>query len=217
MRFPESRSLMSHILGIRREDKDQWERRAPLIPQHVKELREKHDIETIVQTSQIRDFSEKHYYIELASNTSKESIIEVDGRTLHANESFSSSTQLFHIIERDISDDANKISELRVKSVLKEVHLLKETYEWPGRQVQCAFVHVDGLNSVCFFEIESSEKWNILEVKRYLVPLGYANVVSSGYDTITKGNASSKRIKVIISITCLIILILSIVWFTMMQ
>jgi saccharopine dehydrogenase (NAD+, L-lysine-forming) len=52
---------MSFILGIRREDKNQWERRAPLIPQHIKELKEHHGIETVIQPSLIRVFSEETY------------------------------------------------------------------------------------------------------------------------------------------------------------
>lgn len=49
------------ILGIRREDKNQWERRAPLIPHHIKKLREKYGIKSIIQPSPIRIFSEEEY------------------------------------------------------------------------------------------------------------------------------------------------------------
>jgi len=52
------------MLGIRREDKNQWERRVPLIPQHIKELKEHHGIETIIQPSSIRVFSEETYEAE---------------------------------------------------------------------------------------------------------------------------------------------------------
>jgi len=48
-------------LGIRREDKNKWEKRAPLIPEHVNLIKEKHNIKTIVQPSPIRVFSEKEY------------------------------------------------------------------------------------------------------------------------------------------------------------
>lgn len=50
------------MIGIRREDKNRWERRTPLIPQHIRELRENHSIDFIVQPSEIRIFSEKDYY-----------------------------------------------------------------------------------------------------------------------------------------------------------
>ena len=50
---------MSHVLGIRREDKNRWERRVPIIPEHVKRLREEFNIETIVQTSKIRIYSDE--------------------------------------------------------------------------------------------------------------------------------------------------------------
>ena len=52
---------MSFTLGIRREDKNKWERRVPIIPDHVKELNSKYGIETIIQPSNIRIFSNKDY------------------------------------------------------------------------------------------------------------------------------------------------------------
>ncbi len=52
---------MTNILGIRREDKNRWEKRVPIIPDHVKELKEKHEIKTIVQPSKIRTFTGKEY------------------------------------------------------------------------------------------------------------------------------------------------------------
>ncbi|MBC8525296.1 MAG: hypothetical protein H8D22_00245 [Candidatus Cloacimonetes bacterium] len=48
-------------IGIRREDKSKWERRVPLIPEHTKLLKEKYDIETILQPSNIRIFSDFEY------------------------------------------------------------------------------------------------------------------------------------------------------------
>jgi len=52
---------MGFTLGIRREDKNKWERRVPLVPEHIKELNKKHGIETIIQPSKIRTFSEKDF------------------------------------------------------------------------------------------------------------------------------------------------------------
>jgi len=52
---------MNATLGIRREDKNRWERRVPITPQHVSELKEKYGIETIIQPSRIRVFSEDDY------------------------------------------------------------------------------------------------------------------------------------------------------------
>ncbi len=52
---------MDKIIGIRREDKNQWERRVPLIPEDVRELKEKYGIKTIVQPSQIRIFPDEEY------------------------------------------------------------------------------------------------------------------------------------------------------------
>lgn len=52
---------MTHIIGIRREDKNKWEQRVPLIPDHVKDLQRKHDITTLIQPSKIRAFSDESY------------------------------------------------------------------------------------------------------------------------------------------------------------
>ena len=52
---------MNFTLGIRREDKNKWERRVPLIPQHIKELKNKYEIQTIIQPSQIRVYNDKEY------------------------------------------------------------------------------------------------------------------------------------------------------------
>jgi len=52
---------MSKVIAIRREDKNQWERRAPLTPDDVKELNQKYGIKTIVQPSKIRIFTDEAY------------------------------------------------------------------------------------------------------------------------------------------------------------
>jgi len=52
---------MSFTIGIRREDKNKWERRVPITPEHIKELTEKHEVHTIVQPSEIRIFKEEEY------------------------------------------------------------------------------------------------------------------------------------------------------------
>ena len=52
---------MDSIIGIRREDKNRWERRVPLIPEHIKELKEKYGIKTVIQPSNIRVYTNKEY------------------------------------------------------------------------------------------------------------------------------------------------------------
>ncbi|MCK4235866.1 MAG: hypothetical protein KAX38_02025 [Candidatus Krumholzibacteria bacterium] len=51
---------MADLIGIRREDKSKWERRTPLIPDHVRGLM-KEGIEVMVQPSDIRVFKEIDY------------------------------------------------------------------------------------------------------------------------------------------------------------
>lgn len=48
-------------IGIRREDKNIWERRAPLIPEQVGQLIGKHGLSFVVQHSDIRVFSDMEY------------------------------------------------------------------------------------------------------------------------------------------------------------
>jgi alpha-aminoadipic semialdehyde synthase len=52
---------MTYTIGIRREDKNKWERRVPLTPKYIKEFKEKYNIKTIIQPSKIRIFSDKEY------------------------------------------------------------------------------------------------------------------------------------------------------------
>lgn len=49
------------MIGIRREDKNRWERRVPLTPEHVAELASRQGIDVCVQPSPIRAFSDEAY------------------------------------------------------------------------------------------------------------------------------------------------------------
>ncbi|MCJ7679622.1 MAG: hypothetical protein MUP70_02755, partial [Candidatus Aminicenantes bacterium] len=52
--------IESRCLGVRREDKNKWERRVPLVPGHIKELSKK-GICFVVQPSPIRIFEDEEY------------------------------------------------------------------------------------------------------------------------------------------------------------
>ncbi len=52
---------MSVCIGIRREDKNIWERRVPIIPEHVRQLQEERGIEVWVQPSEIRVFRDEEF------------------------------------------------------------------------------------------------------------------------------------------------------------
>jgi len=52
---------MTKFLGIRREDKNKWEARVPIIPQHVAELKKNFNIQTIIQPSKIRAFKDEEF------------------------------------------------------------------------------------------------------------------------------------------------------------
>jgi alpha-aminoadipic semialdehyde synthase len=54
-------SIMNLTFGIRREDKNKWEKRVPLVPYHIKKLKEKNNLEIIIQPSNIRVYSENEY------------------------------------------------------------------------------------------------------------------------------------------------------------
>lgn len=49
------------IIGIRRENKNEWEKRTPLIPEDIKFLVEKYKLRAIIQPSKIRAFSDEEY------------------------------------------------------------------------------------------------------------------------------------------------------------
>lgn len=50
-----------NIIGIRREDKNIWERRVPLIPSHARELIQDHGIRILIQPSRTRVFDDDDY------------------------------------------------------------------------------------------------------------------------------------------------------------
>jgi saccharopine dehydrogenase (NAD+, L-lysine-forming) len=52
---------MKPIIGIRREDKNVWERRVPLTPDHVRDLIEDFDVGVVVQPSEIRVYTAEEY------------------------------------------------------------------------------------------------------------------------------------------------------------
>jgi alpha-aminoadipic semialdehyde synthase len=58
---PLRNGTMSCCIGLRREDKNPWERRVPLIPSHIRELREEHGLEFVVQPSAIRVFRDEDF------------------------------------------------------------------------------------------------------------------------------------------------------------
>lgn len=49
------------IIGIRRENKNEWEKRTPLIPEDIKSLIEKYSLRALVQPSSIRTFNDEEY------------------------------------------------------------------------------------------------------------------------------------------------------------
>lgn len=49
------------IIGIRRENKNEWEKRTPLIPEDIKFLIDKYKLRAIIQPSKIRAFSDDEY------------------------------------------------------------------------------------------------------------------------------------------------------------
>ncbi len=55
---------MPNTIGIRREDKNPWERRVPLIPSHMRELRQEQGLSFVIQPSPIRIFRDEDYRLE---------------------------------------------------------------------------------------------------------------------------------------------------------
>ncbi|MFW6422076.1 MAG: bifunctional lysine ketoglutarate reductase /saccharopine dehydrogenase family protein [Candidatus Bipolaricaulota bacterium] len=52
---------MSKNIGIKKEKKNKWEKRTPLVPSHVAELSKKFGIGTVVESSSIRVFEDEEY------------------------------------------------------------------------------------------------------------------------------------------------------------
>ncbi len=64
------------MIGIRREDKSRWERRVPLVPSGVSELRARNGLRFVVQPSDIRVFTDQEYRV--AGATLSEDLSQAD-------------------------------------------------------------------------------------------------------------------------------------------
>ncbi len=53
--------MKKHMLGIRREDKNKWERRVPIIPEDLKALQDQFGIQAVVQSSDLRVYPDRAY------------------------------------------------------------------------------------------------------------------------------------------------------------
>lgn len=53
--------MKKNTIGIRIEDKNQWERRVSIIPELVRAIREEHGVDVLVQPSAIRIFTDEEY------------------------------------------------------------------------------------------------------------------------------------------------------------
>ena len=52
---------MNKIFGIRREDKNKWERRVPITPSYISKLKQEYNLDCVVQPSDIRIFKDEEY------------------------------------------------------------------------------------------------------------------------------------------------------------
>ncbi|MDX2474320.1 MAG: hypothetical protein QNL91_11485 [Candidatus Krumholzibacteria bacterium] len=69
---------MGVTIGIRREDKNKWERRVPLVPADMAKLKSEHGLDFVVQTSPIRVFTDADYQavnIDVAADISGADIV----------------------------------------------------------------------------------------------------------------------------------------------
>ncbi|MGD8779821.1 MAG: bifunctional lysine ketoglutarate reductase /saccharopine dehydrogenase family protein [Ignavibacteria bacterium] len=86
---------MKRIIGVRKEDKNIWERRVPIIPEHVKKLKEEFGIQTVVEPFERRAFSHEEYVeagAEINSDLSKCPVIfavkEIPAKLLMADKTY---------------------------------------------------------------------------------------------------------------------------------
>jgi hypothetical protein len=57
----EEGKAMTASIGVRREDKSEWERRVPVTPQDAVELERESGVQVIVQPSSLRAFSDEEF------------------------------------------------------------------------------------------------------------------------------------------------------------
>jgi alpha-aminoadipic semialdehyde synthase len=61
MKHKEEGNSMTKVIGVRREDKSEWERRVPLTPQDAAQLQEEGGLQIVVQNSPIRAFADEEF------------------------------------------------------------------------------------------------------------------------------------------------------------
>jgi len=86
---------MSVVIGVRREDKSEWERRVPLVPADMADLQRTHDLRFIIQPSTIRYFSDDDYRaagVEVNEDLSEASVVfgvkEMPVEIIHGRRAF---------------------------------------------------------------------------------------------------------------------------------
>jgi alpha-aminoadipic semialdehyde synthase len=86
---------MSVTVGIRREDKNKWEARVPLLPEDLAEIQRSHDLRFLVQPSPIRAYKDDEFRragIEIAENLEPASLIlavkEIPAELLRPNKAY---------------------------------------------------------------------------------------------------------------------------------
>jgi alanine dehydrogenase len=91
----EEDKAMAALIGIRREDKSEWERRVPLTPQDAASLQREHGIQVLVQPSPNRAFTDDEFAeagITVQENLSPSSVIfgikEIPEKTFEPNKAY---------------------------------------------------------------------------------------------------------------------------------
>ena len=137
----------------------------------------------------IREYSDSDHYVKSTRSGPREKIKEVEGSTIYYQITINERTGLFQIVDTDITQDPNKISDLKRRATSRTIKRIKEIYSWHGMNVRVAFDYIYGFKDTLFMEVYADDQTLVLAAKNYLSQLGYKDFVLQTYDEMSASDS----------------------------
>ncbi|MDP2683766.1 MAG: hypothetical protein Q8P20_01790 [bacterium] len=136
-----------------------------------------------------RQYSDTDYFL-LSVDSKKEKYKEVDGRTILYALNFNSVTGMFEIDDEELTENFDRIDEVKKRKVSNIIKRTKDVYVWHRSSVRVAFDSIEGLDDKLFCEIYDKDEATVFEAKRKVVELGFTKFIDKTYDEFLKKSFS---------------------------
>lgn len=160
-----------------------------------------------------RQYSDTDYYLQ-SSGDKKEKYKEVDGRMVLYKINYNKDSAFFEIEDEELTEDYNRIDEVKHRKVTDKIKRIKDVYIWPGTSVRVAFDYIDGIENRIFCEFYDNDEAKVFNAKQKLIVLGFRKFINKTYDDYLSNNVSYLNIAII----CLIaVIILSVIGYLILK